>query len=125
MELRCLGTDAAETADLSERLPARSPSLRIARPQARRSPSPSPRRTTCLSETAESFTVTLGSHHLHALLADSRLRTAQARTQATIAESDPITVISITGPTSVDEGDATTDIHRVAVAGRALLRHLI
>ena len=34
---------------------------------------------------------------------------------ATISESDPVT-ISITGPTSVDEGDATSSVHRVAVA---------
>ena len=60
-----------------------------------------------LSEAAESFTVTLGT--ITTSLPSTRVvvKSDEKSATATIAESDPITV-SITGPTSVDEGDATT-----------------
>ena len=59
-----------------------------------------------LSETAESFTVTLGTVGGD-LSSQISLKSGSSGAQATIDESDPITV-SITGPSSVDEGDATT-----------------
>ena len=58
-----------------------------------------------LSETAETFTVTLGEI-TSALSSQISLKSGATSDTATIAESDPIT-ISISGPTSVDEGDAT------------------
>ena len=60
-----------------------------------------------LSETSESFTVTLGTI-TSTLSSQLSLKNGSSSAQATIAESDPIT-IAISGPTSVDEGDATTD----------------
>ena len=59
-----------------------------------------------LSETAESFTVTLGTI-TSTLSAQVSLKDGAKTATATIAESDPIT-IAISGPTSVDEGDATS-----------------
>ncbi len=60
-----------------------------------------------LSETAESFTVTLGSI-TSTLSSKVSLKNGAGSAQGTIAKSDAITV-SISGPSSVDEGDATTD----------------
>ena len=60
-----------------------------------------------LSETVESFTVTLGT--ITSDLSDQvSLKSGSSSASATIGASDPITV-SISGPSSVDEGDATTD----------------
>ena len=59
-----------------------------------------------LSETAESFTVTLGTI-TSTLSSQVSLKSGASSATATIAESDPIT-ISISGPSSVDEGDATS-----------------
>ena len=59
-----------------------------------------------LSETAESFTVTLGTI-TSTVSSQISLKSGAKAATATIAESDPIT-ISISGPASVDEGDATT-----------------
>ena len=69
-----------------------------------------------LSETTETFTVTLGaitstlssqlSLKSGATSDQISLKSGATSDTATIAESDPIT-ISISGPTSVDEGDAT------------------
>ena len=58
-----------------------------------------------LSETAESFTVTLGTI-TSTLSSQVSLKSDASSATATISESDPIT-ISLTGPTSVNEGDAT------------------
>ena len=60
-----------------------------------------------LSENAESFTVTLGTI-TSTLSSQLSLKSGASAATATIAASDPIT-ISISGPSSVDEGDATTD----------------
>ena len=60
-----------------------------------------------LSETAESFTVTLGTVGGD-LSSQVAVKSSANSATATIAESDPIT-ISISGPSNVDEGDATTD----------------
>ena len=59
-----------------------------------------------LSETAESFTVALGTITSTLSTQVSKKSGASSAT-ATIAESDPITV-GISGPSNVDEGDATT-----------------
>ena len=59
-----------------------------------------------LSETAEGFTVTLGTI-TSTLSSQLSLKSGASSATATISESDPIT-INISGPTSVDEGDATT-----------------
>ena len=59
-----------------------------------------------LSEAAEGFTVTLGTITSTLSSQVSKMSGASSGT-ATIAESDPITV-SISGPSNVDEGDATT-----------------
>ena len=59
-----------------------------------------------LSETAESFTVTLGTI-TSTLASQISLKNGSSSAQATIAESDPITV-TLSGPTTVDEGDTTT-----------------
>ena len=59
-----------------------------------------------LSEAAESFTVALGSV-LGDLDSQVSLKPGAARATATIAESDPVTV-SISGPASVNEGDAAS-----------------
>ena len=60
-----------------------------------------------LSETAESFTVTLGAIS-SPLASQVSLKSGASSDSATIAESDAITV-SITGPDRVDEGDATAN----------------
>ena len=60
-----------------------------------------------LSETAESFTVTLGAITSD-LSSQISIKNGASSAQATIAESDPITV-SISGPSSVDEGDTTSN----------------
>ncbi len=57
-----------------------------------------------LSETSEGFTVTLGT--ITSTLSEVSLKSGASSATATISESDPIT-INITGPSSVDEGDAT------------------
>ena len=100
-----LGTDAAEAADLSATsgtvtFPANSSagatqSITITATDD------------ALSETAESFTVTLGTI-TSTLSSQISLKNGASSAQATIAESDPITV-SISGPSTVYEGDATTD----------------
>ena len=59
-----------------------------------------------LSETAESFTVTLGAI-TSTLSSQISLKNGASSATATISESDPITV-AISGPSTVDEGDATT-----------------
>ena len=46
------------------------------------------------------------------------LKSGASSATATIAASDPIT-ITLSGPATVDEGDATTSVHGVAVAGWA------
>ena len=58
-----------------------------------------------LSETSESFTVTLGTI-TSTLSSQISLKNGASSATATISESDPI-AISISGPTNVDEGDAT------------------
>ena len=67
-----------------------------------------------LAETAESFTVTLGAitSDLSSQLA---LKTGANTAMATIAASDAITV-SISGPSNVDEGKATTN-YTVSISG--------
>ena len=60
-----------------------------------------------LSETAEGFTVTLGTI-TSTLSSQVSLKSGSSSASATIAASDPITV-NITGPSSVYEGDATSD----------------
>ena len=60
-----------------------------------------------LSETSESFTVTLGDI-TSTLSSQVSLKSGSSSATATIAESDPIT-ISISGPSNVNEGDATTN----------------
>ena len=60
-----------------------------------------------LSETAESFTVTLGTI-TSTVSSQISLKSGASAATATIAASDPIT-ISISGPSTVDEGDATTN----------------
>ena len=60
-----------------------------------------------LSETAESFTVTLGTI-TSTVSSQISLKSGASAATATIAESDPIT-INISGPSAVDEGDATTN----------------
>ena len=66
-----------------------------------------------LSETAESFTVTLGND-----TGDEAdivfVKTTAASATATIAESDPITV-SVSDPGNVNEGDTTT--YTVSISG--------
>ena len=59
-----------------------------------------------LSETAEGFTVTLGTI-TSTLSSQISLKNGASAATATISESDPIT-ISVSGPSTVDEGDATT-----------------
>ena len=59
-----------------------------------------------LSETTEGFTVTLGTI-TSTLSGQLSLKNGASSAQATIAESDPIT-ITISGPSTVDEGDATS-----------------
>ena len=59
-----------------------------------------------LSEGDEGFTVTLGTVTSD-LSSQVSLKSGASSAQATIAESDPIT-ISISGPSTVNEGDTTT-----------------
>ena len=59
-----------------------------------------------LSETAESFTVTLGAITSD-LKSQISLKNGASSATATIAASDPIT-IAISGPSDVDEGEATS-----------------
>ena len=74
-----------------------------------------------LSETAESFTVTLGAVGGDLSSQVSVDSSAESAT-ATIAASDPITV-SISGPSSVGEGDTTT-VYTVSLSGGALTADL-
>ena len=67
-----------------------------------------------LSEAAESFTVTLGTI-TSTLSSQISVDTDNGSATATISESDPITV-SITGPSTVDEGDETAD-YTVSISG--------
>ena len=60
-----------------------------------------------LSEAAESFTVTLGTITTTLPSAQVSLKNGASTATATIAASDAIT-INISGPSTVDEGDATT-----------------
>ena len=100
-----LGTDAAEGADLS----TTSGTVTFAAGSAAGATQDITITATddALSEAAESFTVTLGTI-TSTLSSQVSLKNGASSAQATIAASDPIT-ISISGPTSVDEGDATTD----------------
>ncbi len=67
-----------------------------------------------LSETAETFTVSLGA--ITSDLSDQvSLKSDASSAEATIAASDPITV-NISGPTTVNEGDATT-AYTVSISG--------
>ena len=55
--------------------------------------------------------MTLGNNHLHAVVADFVEERRQVGHGHDMRRADPIT-ISISGPTSVDEGDATTSTIR-------------
>ena len=59
-----------------------------------------------MSETSEAFTVTLGAI-TSTLSSQISLKNGAKSATATISESDPIT-INVSGPSAVDEGDATT-----------------
>ena len=98
-----LGTDAAGSADLG----TTSGTVTFAAGSAAGATQTITIRATddALSETAESFTVTLGAI-TSTLSSQISLKNGASSAQATIAQSDPIT-ISITGPSAVDEGDAT------------------
>ena len=99
-----LGTDGAESADLG----STSGTVTFAAGSARRESTQTITITAtedALSETEESFTVTLGT--ITSDLSEVSLKNGAKSAQATIGESDPIT-ISISGPSSVDEGDTTT-----------------
>ena len=100
-----LGTDAAEASDLS----ATSGTVTFAANSAAGATQTITVGATddALSETAEGFTVTLGTI-TSTLSAQVSLKNGASSATATIAESDPIT-INISGPTTVDEGDATTN----------------
>ena len=100
-----LGTDAAEAADLS----ATSGTVTFAANSAAGATQSITITASDdkLSETAESFTVTLGTI-TSTLSSQLSLKNGSKAATATIAASDPIT-ISISGPSSVDEGDATTN----------------
>ena len=99
-----LGTDAAEGADLG----STSGTVTFAANSAAGATQSITITATndVLSEGAESFTVTLGTI-TSTLSSQVSLKNGESSAQATIAASDPIT-ISISGPTSVDEGDTTT-----------------
>ena len=99
-----LGTDAAEGSDLS----ATSGTVTFAANSAAGATQTITIGATddVLSETAEGFTVTLGTI-TSTLSSQLGLKSGASSATATIAESDPIT-ISISGPSAVDEGDATT-----------------
>ena len=98
-----LGTDGAESADLG----STSGTVTFAANSAAGATQSITITATddALSETAESFTVTLGA--ITSDLSEVSLKNGAKSAQATIWESDPIT-ISISGPSNVDEGDATT-----------------
>ena len=100
-----LGTDAAESADLS----ATTGTVTFAANSAAGATQTITITATDddLSETAESFTVTLGTI-TSTLSSQLSLKNGASAATATIAESDPI-AINISGPSSVDEGDATSD----------------
>ena len=100
-----LGTDAAESSDLS----VTSGTVTFAAGSAAGSTQDITITATddALSETAESFTVTLGT--ITSDLSDQlSLKSGASSATASISASDPITV-SLSGPATVDEGDATTD----------------
>ena len=99
-----LGTDAAEAADLS----ATSGTVTFTANSAAGATQSITITATddVLSETAESFTVTLGAI-TSTLSSQISLKNGASSAQATIAASDPIT-INISGPSSVDEGDVTS-----------------
>ena len=101
-----LGTDAAEADDLG----TTSGTLTFAADSAAESTQSITITATddMLSEGAESFTVTLGAITTKLPATQVVVKSDENSATATIAESDPITV-SISGPSSVDEGDATTD----------------
>ena len=107
-----LGTDAAEGADLS----ATSGTVTFAANSAEGATQTISVTATddSLSEGAESFTVTLGTI-TSTLSSQISLKSGASSASATIAESDPITV-SISGPSTVNEGDATTD-YTVSLTG--------
>ena len=100
-----LGTDAAEAADLS----TTSGTVTFAANSAAGATQSVTITATddMLSETAEAFTVTLGTI-TSTLSSQISLKNGASSTQATIAASDPITV-TLSGPTSVDEGDNTSN----------------
>ena len=100
-----LGTDAAEAADLG----TTSGTVTFAANSARGSTQTITITATddMLSEAAESFTVTLGTITTSLPSTQVIVKSDENSATATIAASDPITV-SISGPTSVDEGDETT-----------------
>ena len=100
-----LGTDAAEGADLG----ATSGTVTFAANSAAGATQTITITATddVLSETAESFTVTLGTI-TSTLASQISLKSGASSATATIAESDPIT-IAISGPVTVDEGDATSN----------------
>ena len=99
-----LGTDAAEGADLG----TTSGTVTFAANSAAGATQDITITATddALSEPAESFTVTLGTI-TSTLSSQLSLKSGEKSATATIAASDPITV-NISGPSSVDEGDATT-----------------
>ena len=104
-----VGTDAAEGADLS----ATAGTVTIAAGSTTGSITITAT-DDALSEEAESFTVTLGT--ITSDLSDQvSLKSGASSDTATIAASDPITV-GITGPSNVDEGDATTE-YTVSLSG--------
>ena len=100
-----LGTDAAEGADLS----ATSGTVTFAANSAAGATQTITITATddMLSEAAETLTVTLGTI-TSTLASQISLKNGASAATATIAASDPITV-TLTGPTTVDEGDATTN----------------
>ena len=108
-----LGTDAAEGADIS----ATSGTVTFAANSAAGSTQTITIAATddMLSEAAESFTVTLGTITTSLPSTQVVVKSEENSATATIAASDPITV-SISGPTSVDEGDATSN-YTVSLSG--------
>ena len=100
-----LGTDSAEGSDLS----ATSGTVTFAAGSAEGATQTITITATddALSETAEGFTVTLGTIN-STLSSQLGLKNGAHSAPATISASDPIT-INISGPTTVDEGDATSN----------------
>ena len=100
-----LGTDSAEGSDLS----ATSGTVTFAAGSAAGATQTITITATddALSETAEGFTVTLGTI-TSTLSSQLSLKSGASSATATISASDPIT-INILGPTTVDEGDATSN----------------